>query len=233
MHGNPAGGAPGGAMTFGGLATVQVLLDLKGADSAATTAAGAIRGLLGLVDRLADIRRRSLHEFVLRASAGVERPAPLSPLFSAYLERTAIFWNPNRQIAWVRIDGAPDPDGAWEVLPGAKRKRGAFGRPDLERPEYDHLLIWPRGRREVPADFGHALSGWDVEAVGQGELWSLRWREGATAEERAAWTRAVGAARSRREGLLFNPHAQDHRVFRGVVPIPLWSGGLSEPGGTT
>jgi hypothetical protein len=213
------------------LVTVQVLLDLKNSDPTALTAAEAIQNLLGFGDRLAEIRRRFLHELVLQPPDGGEGRAALPGLLSTYFERTVVFWNPNKQRAWVRLEPIGSPDVTWEVLSGARRKPGDFGRPDLSRPEWDHLLVWPRGSREIPADLLPALSGWELAAVGHGELWSLCWREGATAEERSAWTRAVGAARSRREGLLCNPHAQDHRVLSGAVPMPLWSGGNPETGG--
>lgn len=209
---------------------VQILLDLKNSDPTALTAAEAIRHLLGFGDRLAEIRRRSLHELALR-DAGGAGTAALPDLLSRYLEQTVTFWNPNKQAGWVRIEGGPEPDASWEVMSGARRKPGGFGRPELSRPEYDHLLVWPRGRQELPADLLPALAGWDVAAAGRGELWSLRWREGATAEERGAWTQAVGATRSRREGLLCNPHAQNHRVLSGAVPAALWTAGEYETDG--
>jgi hypothetical protein len=215
-------GAPAPPGDRRGLVAVQLLLDLKHSDPTALTAAEAIRTLLGFGDRLAEIRRRSLHELVLPDSGGAGT-ADLPDLLSKYLEHTVTFWNPNKQVAWVRIGGASEPDASWEVLSGTRRKSGGFGRPCLSRPEYDHVLVWPRGRQELPEDLRRALAGWDPATAGHGELWSLRWCDGATAEERGAWTRAVGAARSRREGLLCNPHAQDHRIFSGAVTMPVWS----------
>lgn len=229
--GRPEGmGAPAPGGDRHGLVVVQILLALKNSDPTALTAAEAIRHLLGFGDRLAEIRRRSLHELLLRDSGSVGT-AGLPDLLSRYLEHTFTFWNPNKQAAWVRIDGASEPDVSWEVLSGARRKPGGFGRPDLSRPEYDHLLVWPRGRREIPADLLPALVGWDVATAGDAELWSLRWCDEATADERRAWTRAVGATRSRREGLLCNPHAQDHRIFPGAVTMPVWSDGDANSGG--
>jgi hypothetical protein len=228
MHARREGTLPPGPRTRRDLASVQVLLDLKNSDPTALTAAEAIRSLLGFGDRLVEIRRRSLHELVLGGPEQAEKRAALPDLLSAYLEGTVVFWNPNKQRAWVRLAPAGSPEIAWEVMPGAKRKPADFGRPDLSRPDYDHLLVWPRGSHAVPADLLPALAEWEVAAAGQGELWSLRWREGATAEERGAWTRAVGATHTRREGLLCNPHAQSHRVLSGAVPMPLWSHG--DPG---
>jgi hypothetical protein len=230
MHPGDQRDTPTGRVPGGDLATVQVLLELKNSDPTALTAAEAIRHLLGFGDRLSEIRRRTFYEIVLRASEGVRSDPALPDLFSVYLER-GFLWNPNRERAWVRIDATPEAGAAWEALPGARRKPGGFGRPDLGQPAYDHLLIWPRGRWEVSTDLGLAPSGWVLAATGRGELWSLRWRETATTAERTVWTGAVGAARSRREGLLFNPQAQDHRLFPGVVPIPLRSGGDAAAGG--
>ncbi len=218
----PGGETVAGSRVESGSITVQILLDLKNSDPTALTAAEAIRHLLGFGDRLVEVRRRSLHEVALRSTpAG----AALSELLSAYLERTVVFWNPNKQRAWVRAPQADNADAAWEVRSGGRRHPGDFGTPDLSRPEFDHLIVWPRGDDALPADLPTALPGWDVTAAFRGELWSIRWRDGASTGERSDWTVAVGAARSRREGLLCNPHAQHYRVLSGAVPIPLWTSG--------
>ena len=230
MHAEHEEAVSPGRRASSDLITVQVLLDLKNSDPTALTAAEAIRSLLGFGDRLAEIRRRSLYELVLQAPNAGEGGAALPDLVSSYLERTVVFWNPNKQRAWVRLDSFGSPAITWEVLSGARRNPGDFGRPDLSLAGYDHLLVWPRGSREIPADLVVALSGWHPAAAGHGELWTLSWCEGATTEERGAWTRAVGAARSRREGLLCNPHAQNHRVFSGAVPMPAWPGRDTEHG---
>jgi hypothetical protein len=142
-----------------------------------------------------------------------------------YLDRTATLWNPNKQRGWVRAQGTADPSApeGWEILPGGRRRPGSFGQPPLSAPESNHLLIWSRGRESMPADLPEGLRG-RLLACGGGELYTLRWTPEASPEERRDWTEAVGVARSRRQGLLVNPHYQDYRRFDGAVPLPLWGG---------
>jgi len=219
----------------------QILISLKSNDPTALTAQEAIRHLLGFGDGLVEIRRRHLHELVLQPA---NESAPLSSRLLEYLRQTFVFWNPNKQRAWVRSSSAPftpaarpgaegssagqaaDSPGAghpWEMLAGQARA-GDFGAPDLQDPAYDHVLLWTRGQGGAPADLAPALAPWKVLAYGRGELYSLRWRPESSAAERRGWTESVAVARSSREGLLVNPHFQDHRVFSGAVPLPLWSG---------
>ena len=72
-------------------------------------------------------------------------------------------------------------------------------------------------------DLTAALSPWKLLAYGCGELYTLHWRA-ENSEQRAAWTQQVAVARSRGQGLLVNPHYQDHRILQGRVPLPLWGG---------
>jgi hypothetical protein len=101
--------------------TVQILLDLKNSDPTALTAFEAIRRLLGFGERLVEIRRRSLHELTLRSQRELPGDAALSDLLSAYLEQTVVFWNPNKQLAWVRIYQGTTEILAWQMQPGAQR----------------------------------------------------------------------------------------------------------------
>jgi hypothetical protein len=87
----------------------------------------------------------------------------------------------------------------------------------------NHLLIWSRGQEAVPPDLPGELRA-RLLACGRGELYTLQWTPEAGPDERCAWTEAVGVARSRRQGLLVNPHYQDYRRFDGAVPLPLWGG---------
>lgn len=215
--------------------TVQVLFGLKSADPTALTAAEAMRHLLGLGDTLVGLDRRILHEIVLTASEGTVRegkeegPSPLLSDLSRALDREPSLWNPNKQRGWIRLE-AVAPGGnardlrAFELLPGGRSRAAEFGRPSLADPGSDHLLLWKRGQRAAEQGLAGALPGWRLLAWGYGELYTFRWREGATREEREGWTASVAVARSRTQGLLVNPHYQDHRIFPGAVPLPLWGG---------
>jgi hypothetical protein len=204
-------------------AVAQILVDLKSADPTALTAEEAIRNLLGFGPRLGALTRRHLYEIELCLSPQPEEAAraDLPDLLSVYLERTVVFWNPNKHRAWVRIQGGEAP---WEALPGRRRWSGAFGRPDLADPDWDHVLLWSAEGAGAPADMASALGDWEIRRFLGTEIYSLRWTgEGraASTEERREWTRRVAVARSRREGLLVNPHYQKHRILAGAVPLPL------------
>ncbi len=215
--------------------TVQVLFGLKSADPTALTAAEAIRHLLGLGDALGGLDRRILHEIVLVADEGAVRegseegPSPLATDLARALDRDTSLWNPNKQRGWIRLDEIPPGETArdqraFELLPGGRLRGGEFGRPSLIDPLSDHLLLWRRGQRALEQGLAAALPGWRLLAWGHGELYTFRWREGATREQRDTWTASVAVARSRTQGLLVNPHYQDHRIFAGAVPLPLWGG---------
>lgn len=208
--------------------TAQVLIDLKSADPTALTAAEAIRHLLGFGDRLVSIRRRFLHEIVLLppdpgpGAPGRSDADSLCAALSEYLDRTVVFWNPNKHRAWIRLFGPGAAEGAWEANARA-RHPSAFGLPALDEPAWDHVLLWNRGQGNAPADLRASLKPWSVAAYGNGELYSLQWGT-ESLDERADWTEQVAVARSRGQGLLVNPHYQDHRILQGTVPLPLWGG---------
>lgn len=231
----------GGASVPGAVpVTVQLLFGLKSADPTALTATEAIRHLLGLGDALAGLERRQLHELVWSRREGGPGagPRPLMAALAPALDASMSLWNPNKQRGWVRLPADEAPAGeaapssgasgggvaAVELLAGGRFRAAAFGRPALDDPDRDHLLVWRRGQRAgAPGALG-VLDGWSLLAWGQGELYTFQWRAGASRAERDAWTASVGVARTRTDGLLVNPHYQDHRVFAGAVPWPLWGG---------
>ncbi len=191
---------------------VQLLIDLKNADPTALTAKEAIQTLLGFGDRLGEIRRRQFYEVLLESPEETD----LDGMFSRYLEGTVVFWNPNKHRAWARLE-----TGTWEALPGARRRASAFGAPGLEDPGYDHILVWTRGEEATPADLVPHLAPARLVACGRADLFSLRWVD-AGPEDRVRFTEAVAVARSRGQGLLVNPHFQDHWILQGAVPAPFW-----------
>jgi len=199
--------------------TAQILVALKSKDPTALTAFEAISHLLGFEGRLLEIRRRFLHELVL--GPGPMATAELAASLARYLDGTFVLWNPNKQRAWVRTESPGEE--SWEFA-GGRRRAGEFGQPALGDPAYDHVLLWSRGQGNVPEDMAAALAPAQILAYGRGELYSLLWRPGSSPEERREWTASVALARSRREGLLVNPHYQDHRLFWGAIPLPLWGG---------
>lgn len=207
----------------GGSCVAQILIELKNPDPTGRTAEEAIRTLLGFGDRLVALRRREFHELVCRPKPGTD-PATelLAPVLLRYLRTTAVLWNANKQRAWLRIEGACDDPGPWEVISGGSEQPGPFGDPNLEDPDLDHVMVWGRGRETYPEEMEQALSGWSLPAAGSCELYTLRWKSESTQEERQAWTGAVSTARSRGSGLLVNPHCQDHRLLFGPVHIPFW-----------
>ena len=200
---------------------VQILVERKGADPSATTAREAIRELLGLGPRLAELRRRRLLELMLDATAGAPRE-----VFLRYLDRTTLLWNPNKERAWVRIAG----ESPFEVVHGEARA-SRFGQPDLGEAEWDHVLVWNREGAGMPEDLRAGLVPLTLLGSGGADLWSARWiadsgdvdsGDTASLDERNRLTQAIGEVTTRGEGFLVNPHYQDHRLLQGPVPLPLW-----------
>lgn len=200
------------------LAFAQILIERKGTDPSAVTAREAIRDLLRLGPRLAELRRRRLLELVLPADA----PSPAEAL-GRYLHHTVLLWNSNKERAWFRLDGSKGQSSF--LIAGAEQRAAPFGHPSLDEAEFDHLLVWARDGDAAPLDLETGLAPLRVLAVGGAELWSARWSAETSAEERGEFLATIGEARTRLQGFLVNPHYQDHRVIRGAVPCPLWSGG--------
>lgn len=199
------------------LAFAQILIERKGTDPSAVTAREAIRDLLGLGSHLRELRRRRLLELVLPA----ESPR-LDETLARYLQHTVLLWNSNKERAWFRLEAGVGR-GSF-LIAGSERRPAPFGHPALDDGELDHLLVWARDGNAAPEDLEPGLAPARVLAVGSAELWSARWSEATTAEERTEFLSTIGEARTRLRGFLVNPHFQDHRVIRGVVPCPLWSG---------
>lgn len=206
-------------------AAAQILVDLKGADPTAVSAFDALRQLLGFGDRLLQLKRRRLLELALDPRV-LPSPERIRETIGAYLHTTTDFWNPNKERAWVRCRRLEASDAPGFLV----EKQGAlsaapFGQPEATSAAWDHLLVWPREGRSAPADLAERMPAASLLGAGAALLYSVRWRDDATAEERASWTEAIGEVRSRRQGFLVQPHFQDHRRYSGALPIPLFGGG--------
>lgn len=199
---------------------IQILIERKGLDPSAVTAREAIRGLLGFGARLEALRRRRILELALLPAEGANVVADLE----RYFDRTVVLWNSNKERMWVRGAGLRTPWGG-EFSHGTTRP-GPFGHPPLDRPDRDHLMVWPRDTQGAPEDLAVALAPHRLLGVGAAELWTVEWSDACAEEERQTRIVRVGPIRTRTEGLLANPHYQDHRIFVGAVPLPLWGGAL-------
>ena len=203
---------------------VQLLLDLKNSDPTALTAAEAIRHLLGFGDRLVEIRRRSLHELVL-GRAGARRSDGRCPT-SCRLPRADGGLLEPEQAARLGAHRRRTPRAGPGARPpgGGARQAGRFGRPEPVRARGTITCSSGRGAgatfpRTCPPALRLGLAGVRARA-NSGRC------AGATGHRGRAQrldARRSGQPARAREGLLFNPHAQDHRLFPGAVPVPLWA----------
>ena len=127
-------------------------------------------------------------------------PLPARGELEALLARSIQFYNPQKEATRLRL-------------------RAAEGTP-LEAGERAVRVVERDGARRRAAErWWAAQTGQEVE-VREGVVWALRFAPGA---EGAAEELAV--LRERGRGLLCNPHAEEHRVAAGRVPVPWLTGG--------
>jgi hypothetical protein len=115
---------------------------------------------------------------------------------AARLHGSTQFYNPAKERCHVRThEGEAAPVAADEVL----------------------VLVVERGgeRRQAAERWWRHETGERVE-VREATLWALRFEPGTDGLEAAE---ALAVARDRGHGLFANPHAQDHRVSRGGLPL--------------
>jgi hypothetical protein len=174
---------------------LDFLVTRRGVDPAAETAAMALTDLLATP--VAGVERGELWRFTLAPGAQV---APARAALERAACRAGRYVNTNRDI-WTWLD-APRP------YPAAAPRGGTA------------VDIWVTdgdGRDPVAArDFGAEVS--DLRDVRRGILWRLWLPVDAQAAADLAWS--IAETRARRQGLLFNPHAQKAEIL-AVVAAPL------------
>ncbi|MBU1702436.1 MAG: hypothetical protein KJ970_05065 [Candidatus Eisenbacteria bacterium] len=123
------------------------------------------------------------------------------------LQETTVLANPNREKAWIRSEGAG-------------------GAPPGTRPgSWQWCLAWDREQPRA----GHAFRvcerlldrcGMKCHELIRAQVWGLNW--GGTVIDPRRATLDVAMTRSRREGLLINPHVHAHQIFSESIPFPWW-----------
>lgn len=171
----------------------QAWIELKSDDPEAVSALEVARAHLAAGRALKSLRRVRLFEL----SGALPTRAGLEGL----LHRSIQFYNPHKERCSVRTaasDAAPLAAGEHVVL---VFERGEERRGGAER--------WWRHE-----------TGRDIE-VREGVAWAMAFEPQEPDPAGAAAELAV--LRDRRHGLLCNPHAQEHRVAVGRIPLP-WMG---------
>ena len=173
-----------------GTTVAQAWVELTTADPEAVSALAVARAHLPSGRTLRSLRRLRLFEL----SGALPPRAGLESL----IHRSIQFYNPHKERCAVRVAAAdPAPVTAEECV----------------------VLVFERGeeRRSGAEQWWRHETGGEV-VVREGVAWALRFEPGvrdamATAEE-------LAVLRDRRHGLLCNPHAQEHRVGAGKIPLP-------------
>ncbi len=175
--------------------SVELAVSLKVPDVTALTAANAIRRRLGYADELVRLERADYY----RLDLNVDDRATAESLVREIAEGTNLFVNPNKHVYEVRFSedrGAnANRDGLWLVNVLVTSPDDSSG---------EGMASALQGR------LGYA----QVAAVETGVLWSMTIK--AENEERAREiAESITVTRSQSEGVLMNPHFQEHEVWVG------------------
>ena len=192
---------------------LDLVVELKTVDLVRETAWTALGEQLGWEGTLLDLRRGTLWRFEGEAASD---PVMTSAL-DAELERSSAFYNPNKERRRFLPPGSLaegevlTADGA---LPVPERGEGPRWRAQL-------WITEDGGAREALRLRGAprlAAEGLRLRALRSGTLWMLELAARDAARARG-YLIGLALSRSRREGLLFNPHYQEGRLLT-LTPAP-------------
>jgi hypothetical protein len=171
----------------------QAWIELRSDDPEATSALAVARAHLPAGRALKSLRRMRLFELT--------GPLPPRAILEGLLHRSIQFYNPHKERCVVRASAA-------DAAPLAADERV--------------VLVFDRGeeRRAGAERWWRHETGRDIE-VREGTAWAMSFEPQET--DPAGATAELAVVRDRRHGLLCNPHAQDHRVAEGKIPLS-WIG---------
>jgi len=182
---------------------LDLRVDLKTVDLVRETAWTALTERLGWGGVLTGLERSVLWRF--------EGNAGLAGALERELERTSSYYNPNKErraFLETGLLGDGEPLGSGDTLPAGTAKPGSPWRALLwvtdeggERPD----LVRSSGARL-------ARDGARLDSLHSGTLWEIELRAGSRNEARGL-VAGLAIARSRREGLLLNPHYQEGHLL--------------------
>ena len=177
----------------GTMTTVQAWIEPVSDDPEAVSALSVARSRLPGGRRLRSLRRVRLVEL-----AGAMPPRPM---VEDLLHRSIQFYNPHKERCAVRTAVA-------DAAPLAADEQV--------------VLVFERGgeRRDAAERWWRHETGRVIE-VREGVAWVMAFDDGEADSGRA--TAELALLRDRHRGLLCNPHAQEHRVATGTIPLP-WLG---------
>jgi len=178
-----------------GTTVAQAWVELVTADPEAVSALAVARAHLPAGRALRSLRRLRLFE--------LSGPLPPRAGVEDLLHRSIQFYNPHKERCAVRA--APS-----ERAPVASDERA--------------VLVFDRGeeRRGGAERWWRHETGQEV-VVREGVAWVLGFEP--AVRDTAAAVDELAVLRDRRHGLLCNPHAQEHRVAAGHIPLPWMDAG--------
>jgi hypothetical protein len=174
--------------------TAQAWIEPVSDDPEAVSALAVARARLPAGRTLRSLRRLRLIELT--------GPLPARAGLEGLLHRSIQFYNPHKERCVVRT-------AASEAAPVAAGEHA--------------VLVFDRGeeRRGGAERWWRHETGRDIE-VREGTAWVLSFD--ALEPDPAGAAAELAVLRDRRHGLLCNPHAQEHRLAAGRVPLPWMSG---------
>lgn len=171
----------------------QAWIELTSDDPEATSALAVARAHLPAGRGLRSLKRMRLFE--------LSGPLPPRAILEGLLHRSIQFYNPHKERCAVRTTAAdPAPLAAGEHV----------------------VLVFDRGeeRRAGAERWWRHETGREIE-VREGTAWVMSFES--LEPDPAGAASELAVLRDRRHGLLCNPHAQEHRVAEGAIPLP-WIG---------
>lgn len=176
-----------------GVSVAQAWIEPVSDDPEAVSALAVARARLAAGRALQSLRRLRLVE--------LSGPLPSRAGIEDLLHRSIQFYNPHKERCTVRAAAADPP-------PLAAGERA--------------VLVFERGgeRRRGAERWWRHETGKAIE-VREGVAWLMAF--GGLESDPAGAAADLTVVRDRRRGLLCNPHAQEHRLAAGAVPLP-WIG---------
>jgi hypothetical protein len=170
------------------MTAIDIVVFSRLPDLPAITANHTIKHLMGYGDKLLEVRRADHY----RLELAVEETKNALALAERMVNKTLVFINPNKQIAKVVT-----PDKLNTLLPAPK---SGFRVLALVNEREDNLA------GNILSNLRDTLGFGEVSNLTRGVLWFLLWS--APKEEARRLTEEVMITRSRKVGLLSNPHSQ-------------------------